>query len=86
MGLGVTVSLALFPIFGGRYLCTDSRRLLNNTDELWIMRLQHAVQKVITRMKAVIVKKLLTIRLGPGVLMATIEVQTGIAKVLETRL
>jgi len=32
---------------------------------------------VTTRRKAVNVKKLLTIRVGPGVLMATIEVQMG---------
>jgi hypothetical protein len=69
----------LFPIFGGRYLCTDSRCILNNTDGLWITRLQHAVQMVTTSMKALNVKKFLTIRVGPGVLMANIEVQMGIA-------
>jgi hypothetical protein len=42
----------LFPIFESRYLCTDSRRSLNNTDGLWIMRLEHAVQMVTTRMKS----------------------------------
>ena len=58
----------------------------SNIDELWITRLQHIVQMVTTSMNAVNVKKLFTIRLGPGVLMAAIKLQMEIAKVLETRL
>jgi hypothetical protein len=60
--------------------------MLNNTDGLWIRRLQHAVQMVTTRMKALNVKKSLTTRVNPDALMGIIEVQAGIANVLETRL
>jgi hypothetical protein len=46
------------------------------------MRLQHAVKKVTTRVKAVKMKKSFTTRVSPDVLMAIIEVQIGIANVL----